>query len=181
MKTFTGVTASCIGIFLAFLLQQCLPALGACHGARLVLVPTIFCYAAMVLPFPAMLGIAVYTGLLTDLMYLHAVDGKVEIALGWSIVFFVMFGLIAQGLHGSMLHGRWWPFVLLSALGTSALLFLQLVMICFRRDEFVFEIAGLWRILAPGFMAAVFAPVLYLGILPFTSFFPREDLIPREY
>ena len=181
MKTCVGVTASCVGIFLAFLLQQSLPALGLFHGARLVLVPTIFCYAAMVLPFPAMLGVAFYTGLLTDLMYLHAVDGQVEIALGWSIVFYVFLGLIAQGLQGSMRQGQWGSFVLLSTHGTSALLFLQLVMICLRRDGFVFESAGLWRIFAPGFLAAFFAPLLYLAIMPFTSFFARDDLIPRDY
>ena len=181
MKVFTGVMASCIGVFFAFLLQECLPALGLLHGGRFVLVPTIFCYAAMVLPFPAMLGLAFYTGLLTERMYLPAVDGQVEIALGWHIVFYVMFGIIAQGLQGAMMHGRWWPFVLLSALGTSALLFLELVMICFRREGFVFDSVGLWRIFVPGFLAAIFAPVLYLGILPFTSLFPRHDAIPREY
>ena len=181
MKTFTGLTATCVGVFLAFLLQQCLPGVGVFHGGRIVLVPTIFCYAAMVLPFPATMGLAIYTGMLTDLMYLNVVDGQVEIALGWSIVFYVIFGLIAQGLQNSMQHGRWWPYVLLSALGTSALLFLQLVMICFRREGFVFDSAGLWRIFAPGLIAVMFAPLLYLGILPFTGFFPNHDAIPREY
>ena len=160
MKTFIGVTTTCVGVFCAFLLQQCLPAVGILHGARFVLLQTMFCYAAMVLPFPAMLGLACYTGLLTDLMYLHAVDGQVEIALGWHIVFFVIFGSIAQGLKASMLNGRWWPFVLLSAIGTSAVLLLELAMVCFRREGFVFDSAALWRIFVPGILSALFAPVL---------------------
>ena len=181
MRTFTGVAASCVGIFFAFLLQLSLPAFGILHGGRFVIVPTIFCYAAMALPFPAMLGVAFFTGLLTDLMYLHVMDGQVEIALGWHIVFFVMFGIFSQGLQSSMQNGRWWPFVLLSSLGTSTLLFLELVMICFRREGFVYDSAALWRIFVPGILAVGFAPILYLAILPFTSVFPRHDAIPRDY
>lgn len=181
MKTSSGIVASCVGIFLAFLLQQALPAIGVLHGARLVLVPMIFCYAAMVLPLPAMLGVAFYTGLLTDLMYLHVVAGRVEIALGWSIVFYVIFGLIAQGLQETMRRGHWWPFVLLSGLGTSAVLLLQLVMISFRREGFAFDDACLWRAFSPGFLAAALAPALHFAVKPFGSFFPERDRIPRDY
>ncbi len=74
------------------------------HGARVFLVPMLFCYGALAMPFWAMLLMAVYTGFLTDLAYLNVTDGHVEIALGWSIVVFVFFGLFAHGLQPAF---RW--------------------------------------------------------------------------
>lgn len=181
MKTLVGLAALFAGVFAAFLLQQALPAINMLHGARFVFVPMLFCYAAMVLPFPVMLTAAFYTGLLTDLMYLHVVGGHVEIALGWSIVYFVIFGSIANGLRSAMQEGTWWPFIPLSALGTSVFLFLQFAMITMRRETFVFEQAVLWRILAPGMIAALLAPLLHLAIKPFSYFFSAEPLSQRGY
>lgn len=181
MKTGVGLAALLLGVFAAFPLQEAIPAVHALHGARLIFVPLIFCYGSMVLPFPAMLVAAFYTGFLSDLMYLNVVGGRVEIALGWSIVLFVIFGSIGQGLQPAMKRGVWWPLVPLSALVTSGYLALQFAMISLRRDDFIFDENGVWRILAPGFLAALFSPLLHMGTGWLAQFLPSEPGRSRAY
>ena len=181
MKAVVGALAACIGVFAAFLLQQALPAIHVLHGARFVFVPMIFCYAAMALPFPAMLLAALLTGLLSDLMYLSVVEGRVEIALGCSIVFFVIYGCIANGFRPSYRRGHWWPVIPLSMICTSSFLLMQFAMISLRRDGFVYDQAILWRIFAPGLLAGLFAPLLHAVVSPFASLIPNNPWSDREY
>ena len=181
MKAVAGALAACIGVFVAFLLQQALPAIHVLHGARFVFVPMIFCYAAMALPFPAMLFAAFFTGLLSDLMYLNVVEGRVEIALGCSIVFFVIYGCIANGFRPSYLRGHWWPVIPLSVICTSSFLLVQFAMISLRRDGFVFDQAILWRLFAPGLLAGLFAPLLHAVVSPFVALIPENPWSAREY
>jgi len=181
MKAVVGALAACIGVFVAFLLQQALPAIHVLHGARFVFVPMIFCYAAMALPFPAMLFAAFFTGLLSDLMYLNVVEGRVEIALGCSIVFFVIYGSIANGFRPSYLRGHWWPVVPLSVICTSSFLLVQFAMISLRRDGFVFDQEILWRLFAPGLLAGLFAPLLHAVVSPFAALIPENPWSAREY
>ncbi len=181
MKAAIGLAATCAGVFLALLLQQALPAVHVLHGARFVFVPLIFCLAAMALPFPLMLVAAFFTGFLCDLMYLHVIGGRVEIALGCSIVFFVIYGSIANGLRPSYLQGHWWPLVPLAGGGTAAYLLMQFAMISLRREGWEFDSALLWRVLAPGCMAAVFAPILCAAVKPFAARLPQGFVIERNY
>ncbi len=181
MKPTIGAFAACLGIFVAFLVQQGLPGIHVLHGARFLFVPMIFCYAAMVLPFPAMLAVACFTGLLSDLMYLHVVAGRVEIALGCSIVFFVICGCIANGVRPSYLQGHWWPVIPLSVICTSAFLLMQFAMISLRRESFYFDQAVLWRILAPGLLAGLFAPLLHVIVRPFATLIPENPWRSRAY
>lgn len=178
MRTGAGLTATLIGIFAAFLIQQSLPAIHGLQGARVFLVPLIFCYAAMVLPFSLMLVCAFLTGLMCDLMYLHSVGGRVEIAVGCSIIYFVILGSIANGVRPSYLDGHWWPVIPISALGTSCYLLMQFVMISVRREGFVFEEAVLWRIVAPGLLAAALAPLLHFIVSSFSLLIPGDS--PRS-
>jgi len=182
MRTAVGLVSLLFCVLACLLLQQFLPPFSYLHGARLVLVPMVFCYAAIALPFPAMLAGAVFTGLVSDLMYLHVVDGQVEIALGWSIFFFVIFGCISHGLHDSLERNRWWVCVPVAAIATCAYLFAQFAMISFRRSGFVADPAILWRILAPGIAAAILAPFLHFLVRFFASFLPEPPrLSGRNY
>ncbi len=181
MKAGIGIVALTLGVFAAFLLQETLPPVNVLHGARFVFVPMIFCYAAMALPFPAMLLAAVITGFLTDLMYLHVVGGRVEIALGCSIVFFVIYGSISNGCRPAFQRGHWWPVIPLSALGTSSFLLMQFLMISLRRETFVFDEAVIWRVIAPGLLAALFSPILHALIRPFASLIPENPQLAKSY
>lgn len=181
MRTSIGLVATCAGIFLALLLQQALPAIHILQGARFVFVPMIFCLAAMALPFPAMLAAGFFTGFLCDLMYLHVVGGRVEIALGCSIVFFVIYGSIANGFRPSWQKGHWWPFIPLAAVGTSAYLLMQLLMISLRREGFEFDMVMLWRVLAPGLLAALLAPVFFAALRTLSALLPPASILGRGY
>lgn len=181
MKASAGALAACVGVFAAFLLQQALPAIHVLHGARFVFVPLIFCYAALVLPFPAMLVVAFWTGLLSDLMYLSVVGGRVEIALGCSIVFFVVYGCIANGCRPAYLNGHSWPVVPLGTVCTWAFLLMQFAMISLRREGFVYDQAILWRVFAPGVLAGLFAPLLHATVKPFSTLIPDSPWRPGSY
>jgi len=165
MKLTVGWLSLALAIFLALIIQEFIPAVRFFHGARVFLAPMLFCYGALAMPFWAMLLMAIYTGFLIDLAYLNVPDGHVEIALGWSIVVFVFFGLFAHGLQPAFAGGRWWLHILLSAMCTSVFLALQFVMICFRRQGIFFNETVAWRIAAPGLFAAVLAPLVHLTVV----------------
>jgi hypothetical protein len=174
MRLLISGVALVVGVFLAFVVQAFIPPVGFLHGGRIVLVPMIFCYAAMVFPTWAMVLAALYTGLLTDLAYLHVVDGRVEIGLGFSIVFFVVFGLLANGFQPAFRRGHWWIHALLAALGTSAFLAAQFLMITFRREGFVVNELVAWRILGPGVVAGLLAPFFHLIVAHASQFLPED-------
>lgn len=161
MKTLAGLAALFLAIFLAFPIQELIPAVPALHGARLLLVPALFCYGAVALPTPAMLGLAVFTGLLTDLAYLHVVSGQVEIAVGWSIVFFVILGLLANGLQPAFKRGHWWIPIPVTLVCTSLFLLMQFAMISLRREGFYFGEVVVWKVLGAGCLSALVAALIH--------------------
>jgi hypothetical protein len=160
-KTLIDLAALFLGVVLAIIVQDALPPMTDLHGARILLVPLLFCYAAIVLPFPAMLVAALYTGFLSDLLYLHVVAGKVEIPVGASMVFFVILGCFASGFEPAMKSRNLWPFALLSGVGTSLFLLLQFLAITWHRGGLFWHDTVTWRILAPGLMAALLAPLFH--------------------
>jgi hypothetical protein len=183
MKTLIDLAALFLGVALAFIIQHALPAMTDMHGARILLVPLVFFYAAVVLTIPAMLVAALYTGFLSDLMYLHAVGGKVEIPIGFSILYFMSSGCVANGFQPAMKEGNVLPFVFLSAIGTSLYLFIQFAVITWQRGDFIWENAVTWRILAPGVMAALIAPLFYWTLSQMDRLLPdgsrKARTIPR--
>ena len=66
MKPQVGGLALLVAIFLAFPLQEFIPPLHMMHGARVLLVPMLFCYGALALPTWAGLILAALTGLMHD-------------------------------------------------------------------------------------------------------------------
>lgn len=174
MRLAIGSAALVVGVFAALVVQEFLPPIGFLHGARVFLIPMIFCYAAMAMPAWTMLLAALYTGMVTDLYHVHVVDGQVEIGLGFSIVFFVLFGFLANGFQGAFRRGHWWLHVLLSALGTVAFLALQYAMITFRREGLIFNEIVVWRVLGSGLVAAALSPLLHLIVVQAGQFLPDE-------
>lgn len=160
MKTVYAFAALVAAVFLAFPIQEMIPPVDAFHGAHVLIVPALFCYAAISLPTPAMLVFAAYTGFLTDLANLNIVSGQVEIGLGWSIVFYVIFGLIVHGFQPAFLRGHWWIPVPLTILCVCLFLFLQFSMITFRRGGLEFNEVAAWRIFGGGLLAGLVSPLV---------------------
>jgi len=174
MKNTIGLAIFCVVLFVLLLVQSFIPPIRFLEGARLLLVPALFCYAALTLPYPAMLAAALVTGFLCDVAYVHVVGGQVEIAVGWSIIYFVILGSIASGFRPEMSRGRWWPVIPLSIVGTSCFLLLQFVMISVRREGFFFSPETAWRILVPGLLAGPFAMLVHFVVSFFNQlFWPR--------
>lgn len=148
-------------IYLALVAQEFIPPLAFLGGAHLLLVPALFCYGALWFPFPAMLGLALFTGLLSDLAFLHVIGDRVEIGLGWSILFYVFLGTALRPLRPLFLAGRWEVHCLASATATLALLLLQYIMVCLRRGSFAFDWTVFGHITGPAVLALLLAPAVY--------------------
>lgn len=155
-------------IYLAILAQEFLPAAPFLAGAHILLVPLLFCYGALWLPYPAVLALALYTGLLSDLAFLHVVGDRVEIGLGWSMLFYVLVGTALHPLRPFFLAGRWEIHCLAGSAVTFLLLLAQYLMVCLRRGAFLLDWTVFWHITGPAVVALLLAPVaaFFLGLLP---------------
>lgn len=155
-------------VYAALVVQEYIPPVPFLGGAHLLIVPVLFCYGALWLSFPAMLGLALFTGLLSDLAFLHVIGDRVEIGLGWSMLFYVFVGTALQPLRPLFLEGRWEVHCLASGAVTLLLLLLQYIMVCLRRGSFLLDWTIFWHIAGPALVALLFAPLVYffLSILP---------------
>ena len=155
-------------IYLGVIVQEFIPEAAFLGGARVLIVPAIFCFGALRLTFPAMLGLALYTGLVSDLAALHVVGEQVEIGLGWSMVFYIFVGSVLHIVRMVIPRTRWEVHCLASAAATFLLLLLQYLMICLRREEIVLNGSVLLQIIGPAIIVLFLAPVLYffLQLLP---------------
>src|ERR1041384_7179311 len=84
-----------------------IPALPWLYNAHVYIVPVIVFYGAMALPFPLMLSLALFAGVLLDALTVQVIGGKVEISTGSSIL---IYGVLAGIMHGLRppFRGRRW-------------------------------------------------------------------------
>ncbi len=95
------------------------------------------------------------------------IGDSVEISVGWSILVYAAIGSICQGLRPLVLRGHWEIHAGMSGLSTSVILLLQFFAISLRRFDaggFVYNDVVFWRILGPGVIALLIAPILYFLI-----------------
>ncbi len=138
-----------------------IPPLDWMYNAHIYIVPVIVFYGAMALPFPLMLGLAFFAGVLLDALTVQVIGAKVEISLGWSILLYAVLAGIMHGLRPLFIRGRWEVHCLLTGLCTSAIILAQYLMITFRRGSVFFSREVWWQIGGPGLMAMLMAPVLF--------------------
>ncbi|MEO6848590.1 MAG: hypothetical protein ABI443_12785 [Chthoniobacterales bacterium] len=163
MKNVTIFFSLLVCIFLSLIIEQFIPPLRVFGSARVDLVPIFFCYGALLLPFPFAILLAFLTGLFVDLSTLQFSGGHVEIALGWSIFFYVLFASLLQGFRPFFLRGRWEVHAFAS--GIYAVLFItaQFVMITFRRGGIEVSPLVISKILVPGSICFLLSPVVYFS------------------
>jgi hypothetical protein len=148
--------------FLALAVQEYLP--GLPFGAHLYLLPLVFFYAALALPFPGMLMLAFVGGFMWDaLAATQVVDGNLEISLGWSIILYAALGAIMNGFRPLFQRGHGWEIhCLLSGPLISIFVLSEYLMITFRRGGFEFPKIIWWRIGGEGLAAMIAAPIVFL-------------------
>lgn len=154
--------------YLALLAQEFIPPVPFLDDARLLIVPALFCYGALWMPFPGTLVLALYTGLLSDLLLLQVDGPQVEIGLGWSMLFYVFMGSVLHLLRSTFPTVRWEIHSLVSGAVTLLLLLAQYFMVCLRRESFFVDGTVLWQIIGPALVALFIALPFYF----FLNLFP---------
>jgi len=138
-----------------------IPPLDWMYHAHIYIAPVLVFYGAMALPFPLMLAMAFFAGVLLDALTVQVIGSRVEISLGWSILLYGVLAGIMHGLRPLFIRGRWEVHCVLTGLCTSAIILAQYLMITFRRGSFFFNREVWWQIAGPGLMAMLMAPVIF--------------------
>src|SRR5213083_2729083 len=138
-----------------------IPPLDWMYHAHIYIAPVLVFYGAMALPFPLMLALALFAGVLLDALTVQVIGSKVEISLGWSILLYAVLAGIMHGLRPLFVRGRWEVHCIVAGFCTSAIIFTQYLMITFRRGTFLFTREVWWQIGAPGLMAILISPVVF--------------------
>ena len=161
MKSFFPFTLLIILLLLAMITQDVLPSMPFFGQTHLILVPMIFCFAALALPFPFALLFALVTGVLQGLMVMSFHHGHVEIRLGWFIFFFIIWAVLLQFLSDRTDGVRWELHALGSGLCTASFLFGEFFLLSFSRGHFSITDTVLLLALIPGGIALFIAPLFY--------------------
>ena len=148
-------------VLIAQIAEFFIPALPWLYHAHIYIVPVIVFYGAMALPFPLMLALALYAGLLLDALTVQVIGGKVEISMGSSILLYGVLAGFMHGLRPLFVRGRWEVHCILSGICTSLIILTQYLMITFRRGSLLFTPEIWWQIAAPGLIAMAIAPILF--------------------
>ena len=148
-------------VLIAQIAEFFIPALPWLYNAHIYIVPVIVFYGAMALPFPLMLALALYAGLLLDALTVQVMGDKDELSIGSSILLYGVLAGFMHGLRPLFIRGRWEVHCILSGIGTSLIILTQYLMITFRRGSLIFTPAIWWQIAAPGLIAMAIAPVMF--------------------
>jgi hypothetical protein len=138
-----------------------IPALPWLYNAHIYIVPVLVFYGAMALPFPLMLAVALYAGILLDALTVQVIGTKVEISMGWSILLYAVLAGMMHGLRPLFVRGRWEIHCVLTGICTSVIILAQYLMITFRRGSLFFSQEVWWQIGGPGLIAMLMAPVVF--------------------
>src|SRR6184192_2156602 len=166
-------------VLVAQIAELLIPALPWLYNAHVYIVPLIVFYGAMALPFPLMLALALFAGVLLDALTVQVIGSRVEISLGWSILLYAVLAGIMHGLRPLFIRGRWEVHCLLTGICTSAIILAQYLMITFRRGTFMFSKEVWWQIGGPGLMAMLMAPVIF-WILNWIARMTRYPYLPER-
>jgi len=148
-------------VLVAQVAELFIPSVPWLYDAHVYIVPVIVFYGAMALPFPLMLALALYAGVLLDALTVQVIGGKVEISAGSSILLYGVLAGIMHGLRPLFARGHWEVHCILSGIFTSLIVLAQYLMITFRRGSFVFTREIWWQIAGPGIVAMLMAPILF--------------------
>jgi hypothetical protein len=156
-------------IFGSFVFQLFLPPVLLLDGAAILFVPALYFYGCLSLPFPLMLALTFFTGMLSDLFTIPQPRSHPDFPTGISILIYLVPGLIMHGLKPLFLRHRWETHCLLAETGavlTPFLLLAQYAMLSFERSDFFFSEVILWRIVGAGLISLLIAPCVFFILTP---------------
>jgi hypothetical protein len=167
-------------VLIAEIAEFFIPTLPWLYNAHIYIAPVIVFYGAVALPFPLMLALALYAGILLDALTVQVVDARVEISLGWSILLYAVLPGIMHGLRPLFIRGRWEVHCVMTGVCTSLILLAQYLMITFRRGSLFFSQEVWWQIGGPGLIAMLMAPIIFwllqwMGRLTAYPYLPERD------
>jgi len=155
----------------AVVIQDLLPALPPSQE-RIQLLPVLFCFGALALPFIPALFFALATALIQGLVLLQFQSGQAEGGLAPAILFFFGWAIVLQ-MSGEVTHGlRWELHALGSFLVTITMLGGEFLMICAKRGGLPVDMTLLTRLAVPSGVSLLLAPLLYLllrSLVPISS------------
>lgn len=167
-----------LGMFLSLVIQHFIPPLPWMEGARVMLMPLVFFYGAVAMPYPVMLLMSLIAGVMWDGLNTQLLEGGAEISLGWSVVLYAVTGSIMSGFRPLFRKGRWEVHCLVSGIFTSLMVLSEYLMITFRRGDFIFTPEVWWRIGGPGLVATLLAPIVFFlfhSVRRKARFEPRDE------
>jgi hypothetical protein len=151
-------------VVIAQIAEFFIPPIQWMYDAHVYISPVIVFYGAMALPFPLMLALALFAGMLLDALTVQVIGARVEISMGWSILLYAVLAGIMHGLRPLFVRGRWEVHCILSGVCTSAIILAQYLMITFRRGSVFFSREVWWQIGGPGLMAMLMAPLIFWSL-----------------
>ena len=166
MKTFVPFFLLTALLLLALVAQDIFPCISLLGQMPLLLVPTIFCFTALALSFPAALCFALITAILTGLMVMQLTNDHAEIGLGWFILFFMSWVILLQFLSSLTEGVRWEVHAIGSLLCTATFLLGEFFLLSVRRGGFIITGRAFSLMIVPS-MASLFMAPLFYGFLQF--------------
>ncbi|MCC6880512.1 MAG: hypothetical protein WBE58_15745 [Verrucomicrobiales bacterium] len=174
-------------LVLSLLTQEFIPPVKWAYLARILIVHVTFYCAAVTVPYPLMLVMAFATGFAWDALHHVPVEnssGNPELAFGLTILIFLVFGSLIQGVRPLFRRGRWELPVILIGFCIFGGLCLEHLLISFHRGSL--ELSGkLWfKQLFTSLFSMLAAPIMllwYTLLAKWTGYRIRLEGITRRY
>lgn len=145
--------------------QDLLPAIPP-HGARIQLLPVVFCLGVLLVPTVPALFLALAAALVQGLSLLQVQSGQAELGLTLPVVFFLGWGLLLRMAAEALGGARWELHALTSGFVTLTMLAGEFLVLCVKRGGFPVDGAVVTKIVVPAIVSLLAAPAAYLLLIP---------------
>jgi hypothetical protein len=149
-------------IALSFVIQEFLPVFDGLYHARVLLVHSMFFCAAVTVPFPVMLLLALSTGFVWDARYFVALGEDSELVFGFTVLLFGLAGAFIQGVRPLFRRGRWELPVFMIGLAAFGVLLVEYLILSFERGGLYFPTEIWLKMLMTALFTMALSPLLLL-------------------
>ena len=180
-------------VLAAMLVQQFLPPFDWAHGAFVFVVAAAFFCSAISVPFPVMLGLAFFTGIIWDgLNVIIPPEGELsnpqaalkDIKFGYSILLFGGLGAFMQGVRPLFRRGRWELPIIMTGVGTFHFLLIQYLLVNFSLGGLEFPASVWYKILTTALLCMLISPLIFFilhRLAQVTGYQIRYEGLRRRY